>query len=51
MVRLRERYAGFHQQVLLAVDAATGFYERAGFRRAGGVTPLWVYEPGDIPQP
>lgn len=41
--RLRARYAGFHQQVLIADPAAAVFYERCGFQRAGGTVPLWIY--------
>lgn len=41
--RLRARYAGFHQQVLIADHAAAAFYRRCGFRDAGDTVPLWIY--------
>jgi hypothetical protein len=37
------RYAGFHQQVLLADGRAAAFYEKCGFTRAGSTRPMWIY--------
>lgn len=45
--RLRTRYAGFHQHVLIADHAAAAFYRRCGFRDAGDTVPLWIYEGGE----
>lgn len=41
--RLRARYRGFHQQLLVADGGAVEFYRRCGFERAGSTTPLWIY--------
>jgi len=41
--RLRARYRGFHQQLLVADGGAVEFYRRCGFERAGNTTPLWIY--------
>lgn len=43
MRRIRDKYSGFHQQVLLSYEAATPVYEKAGFTRAPGVVPFWIY--------
>ncbi len=43
MRRMRAKYEGFHQQVLLSYDHAASVYEKAGFERAPGVVPFWVY--------
>lgn len=40
---LLERYAGFHQQVILADRHAAGFYRKLGFSPAGSTQPLWIY--------
>ena len=45
--RLKARYAGFHQQVLLADAPAVGFYERAGFVPTAGAEALWIYAGDD----
>jgi GNAT superfamily N-acetyltransferase len=42
--RMRERYCGFHQQVLVADGLAVGFYRRLGFARAGTTEPLWIFD-------
>lgn len=41
--RLMARYAGFHQQVILADGDATAFYEKCGFVRAGRTAPMWIF--------
>jgi GNAT superfamily N-acetyltransferase len=42
--RLTERYAGFHQQILVADGGAIEFYKKCGFARAGRTEPMWVYQ-------
>jgi GNAT superfamily N-acetyltransferase len=41
------KYAGFHQQVLLADGRAAQFYERLGFSRGGSTVPMWIYDGHD----
>ena len=41
--RLKEKYAGFHQQLLVADARAIGFYKKCGFARAGKTKPMWIY--------
>lgn len=41
--RLKARYAGFHQQILVADGKAVQFYEKCGFERAGETVPMWIY--------
>ena len=41
--RLMARYAGFHQQILVADGGAIEFYKKCGFERAGRTEPMWVY--------
>ena len=43
MAALQERYAGFHQQMLVADGESTGFYRAIGFARAGNTVPMWIY--------
>ncbi len=43
MRRLQARYAGFHQQVLVADGRALDFYRKCGFTRAGKTEPMWIY--------
>jgi GNAT superfamily N-acetyltransferase len=40
---LLEKYAGFHQQVLIADGRAVGFYARLGFERAGETRSMWIF--------
>lgn len=42
--RLQQRYRDIHQQVLVAEDEATGFYERCGFAHPKAARAMWVYE-------
>ena len=44
---LRQRYAGFHQQVLVAEGEAIAFYEKCGFVQAGRTSSMWIYQGGD----
>jgi GNAT superfamily N-acetyltransferase len=48
MKRLQSRYINFHQQILLAVDNVTPFYEKLGFKYSSGVRPMWIYDDVDI---
>jgi GNAT superfamily N-acetyltransferase len=43
MRRLMTKYAGFHQHMLVADQAAVAFYSRCGFGRAGNTEPMWIY--------
>lgn len=43
MAMLSARYAGFHQQALLADGRAIEFYRKCGFERAGKTEPMWIY--------
>ncbi len=45
---LQNRYAGFHQQVLLAVKDAAQFYQQCGFKNAHSVEPMWIYDDSDL---
>jgi len=47
MARLQARYAGFHQQVLMADGDAVGFYARMGFSPAGRTQSMWIYDGAD----
>lgn len=42
--RMKQRYRGFHQQVLVADGRAVEFYQRLGFTRAGATEPLWIFD-------
>ena len=44
---LQERYAGFHQQVLVAEGEAIAFYEKCGFAPAGRTRSMWIYDGDD----
>lgn len=44
---LQEKYASFHQQVLLADGNAVGFYRSNGFSKAGNTKPMWIYNGND----
>lgn len=46
VMRLKGRYAGFHQHSVLADKDAVGFYESCGFTRS--VCPgMWIYDGED----
>ncbi len=47
MERMSQKYQKFHQQVLIADGGSVGFYEKAGFRKAGKTQAMWVYEGSD----
>jgi GNAT superfamily N-acetyltransferase len=42
--RIREKYDGFHQQILVADGKAIRFYEKCGFELAGSSKSMWIYE-------
>lgn len=44
MDRLQQKYAGFHQQMLVADGKAIDFYKKLGFEKAGHTEPLWIYQ-------
>src|SRR5258706_15090875 len=43
MKRLRKRYPGFHQHILVAEGKAVSFYRKCGFKRAGKTASMWVF--------
>lgn len=45
--RLKEKYAGFHQQMLTADKNAIDFYTKNGFNKAGETQSMWIYEGND----
>jgi|SRR5690606_135665 len=47
MMRMLERYGGFHQLMLTADGNAVRFYEAMGFSRAGQTVPMWIYSGTD----
>ncbi len=44
---LKQRYAGFHQHVLIADGDAIEFYKRCGFKKAGRTESMWIYAGGE----
>lgn len=42
--RFREKYDGFHQQILVADGKAIQFYEKCGFELAGNSRSMWIYQ-------
>ena len=47
MDRLKQRYEGYHQHMLIAEFTTVEFYERMGFVRAGKTVPMWIYAGSD----
>jgi GNAT superfamily N-acetyltransferase len=45
--RLKLRYEGFHQHMLVADATAVSFYERVGFVRAADTSSMWIYSGDD----
>jgi GNAT superfamily N-acetyltransferase len=43
MQRLKKKYGGFHQHVLIADGRAIEFYRKCGFTRAGRTESMWIY--------
>jgi GNAT superfamily N-acetyltransferase len=44
---LMGRYAGFHQQMLVADGRAIDFYRKCGFECAGKTQSMWIYKGHD----
>ena len=44
MNRFRDKYSGFHQQILVADGKAIEFYGKCGFEKAGSCEPMWIYK-------
>lgn len=42
-----EKYASFHQQILVADEKAIKFYQQCGFEPAGENQAMWIYQGGD----
>jgi GNAT superfamily N-acetyltransferase len=47
MERMQQKYASFHQQMLVADGKAIDFYGALGFKRAGKTEPMWIYDGND----
>jgi GNAT superfamily N-acetyltransferase len=45
--QLKDAYAGFHQQILVAEDHAIAFYESCGFGALGDKTPMAASDGGE----
>jgi len=45
--KFQERYAHFHQQILVADGGAITFYEKCGFEKAGETKSMWIYKGHD----
>jgi GNAT superfamily N-acetyltransferase len=45
--RLKERYAQFHQHILVSDGRTVGFYAKCGFEVAGATQSMWIYDGGD----
>jgi len=44
MTALKEKYNGFHQQMLTADSLAIEFYKSMGFEKAGNTESMWMYD-------
>jgi GNAT superfamily N-acetyltransferase len=47
MERMKLKYQGFHQHILVADGRAVEFYRKHGFERAGKTQSMWIYEGAD----
>lgn len=47
LARLKEKYASFHQHILVADGRAIEFYNKNGFQRAGNTQSMWIYSGKD----
>src|SRR5262245_41426348 len=47
MELMKNRYAGFHQHMLVADGRSVEFYRRCGFARAGKTESMWIYDGKD----
>lgn len=45
--KFKEKYADFHQQILVADKKVIKFYEKCGFERAGYTESMWIYQGKD----
>lgn len=45
--KLKAKYAGFHQHILVADGRAIEFYQKHGFEKAGATQSMWIYQGGD----
>ena len=45
--RLKSKYQGFHQHMLVADGKAIDFYLKSGFSRAGKTESMWIYSGND----
>jgi GNAT superfamily N-acetyltransferase len=47
MQKLGEKYASFHQQILVSDGRTVDFYQKCGFERASDTVPMWIYQGND----
>jgi GNAT superfamily N-acetyltransferase len=47
LARLKERYARFHQHILVSDSRTIGFYSKCGFEPAGATQSMWIYDGDD----
>jgi GNAT superfamily N-acetyltransferase len=47
MKQFAAKYAGFHQQILVADGRAIDFYKKCGFVKSGSCEPMWIYQGKD----
>ena len=47
ITRLKSRYQGFHQHMLVADRDSVEFYKSCGFSFAGETVPMWIYDGTD----
>jgi len=47
MDAMQKKYGEYHQQMLTADGDAVKFYNKCGFKRAGGTVPMWIYQGED----
>ena len=47
MSALKDKYSGFHQQMLTADSNAIKFYQAMGFTKAGNTESMWIYDGDD----
>ena len=45
--KLKQKYDGFHQQMLTADSDAIAFYNKNGFKKAGATQSMWIYNGND----
>jgi GNAT superfamily N-acetyltransferase len=47
MDKLQEKYADYHQQILVADGKAIDFYGKCGFEKASDTQAMWIYQGND----